>query len=455
MKKNKLNRARKVFLVYLIITIYFCIIIFTDCVVAFIKVEPKDYDIEFSAWGYFGHSIYTPAQRDSMNNNSVHIFASGINIEDSTNQQIFIDSMLFWKENYSDITFSAVINPSWGHGAFVWEGNIDNVIENSKKMIKIIINNSLTNVKGIVFDFEAPYFNEESISFTIPNEERHQEVVSKWNDFFEWKDSFAPNLLVDNVNYISSSLDVLIDNDHDLNNLFGFITYEVSHWDHYIPMLYRSFPVGPKPYGDSGIFNINEKGNDFSYEVFIKMDIHSKTIKNQYNNIDKAGILLGISNVSSYGKDSIVYEFGELLGSGFDVLARDVIIAKHFNIQEVTFLTLHTYTELGYEFAGVFSAYGDDFFDKMDQKVNSPESLLGFSIPVGKLGSAIIDADIGLPFVVDIIWSVRDVWILLVILIIAVIILIKELIWHYIIKEDKKKTGPGRISYYLIGNNFG
>nr|MDO8114111.1 hypothetical protein [Candidatus Sigynarchaeota archaeon] len=95
--------------------------------------------------------------------------------------------------------------------------------------------------------------------------------------------------------------------------------------------------------------------------------------------IAKRGVYMGITNCSCYGRDLpqdsglVTWFLPEENGTatGFGNLVRDVLIAKHFQIPEVTFFLLKSASDDGvYIMGGTFEAYGVDFLDRIDEHVN-------------------------------------------------------------------------------------
>ena len=75
-----------------------------------------------------------------------------------------------------------------------------------------------------------------------------------------------------------------------------------------------------------------------------------------------------------------VYEHGEYLGTGYDVLVQDTLITKHFEIPIVTVFILTTEMENNYSMGGVFDSYGDDFLDTFNESINGVNSTKPFTI---------------------------------------------------------------------------
>jgi hypothetical protein len=346
-----------------------------------ITITPQDYQVNYAFWGSHYHTRYTQDQLDELNQYNVTI--APYTVGSLTTQQSrddFVDEMIWWRDNCANVKFlPAVIGIP---GSYVWDG-AENTTILAKEIVQLIHDNSLTNVKGLSFDWERPVESDLELYGIndAPNRTRHEESIVRWNEFFDWMDVNAPELITSCINYVSMSQDT-VDNDFDLHFLQGYNTFEVPLWDEYAPMIYRCGYKGTRPYGIPYNSSISI---DTTYDFYTQLKAHVDGVVRVHGNTDRVGVYLGITNCSCYGRDYDIVEFGENLGTGFDVLVRDALICKSFGIKNLTIFILDTVIENGYSMGGVFETYGDDFLDRFDAAVNGPDSTEPFSIPVGNL----------------------------------------------------------------------
>jgi hypothetical protein len=174
-----------------------------------------------------------------------------------------------------------------------------------------------------------------------------------------------------------TSIDVPFDGDDDIQRArTGFNAYSPDRFDIYAPMIYRCWYGGEKPWGSAPD---PAKPWATSYEVYSSLKLLQGAVDD-----DKLGFYIGISNCTCYGRDlpqdePYTWPIG-INNSGFYNMMRDVLIAKHFGVKEITFFLAWTWFENDYSMGGVFESYGPDFLDRVNDTVNTnpPAS---FTIP--------------------------------------------------------------------------
>jgi len=112
----------------------------------------------------------------------------------------------------------------------------------------------------------------------------------------------------------------------------------------------------------------------------------AQAIQGTFGNLDRLGIYLGETNCSCYGNDTQVYENGQYMGTGFDVLVRDSLICKSFGVKTLSyFLLFNSPSGNGWILGGDFGGYGEHFLDRLNAAVNGPNSTVPIKITIGPL----------------------------------------------------------------------
>jgi len=294
------KRLKKTLIIIVILVSIISIVFFTDLPIWRIYIKPMDYQIKIGVWGDIDHTNYTSIQKSELNDHKVTIYG-GMSVETNESRTNFITEMQYWKTNYSDIDFYI------GVGGFVWDGITETVLEQAIETIEVIENNSLTNIKGLVFDFENPLASGH-ISYPFPDFERHNDSIYQWIEFFDWAENNT-DLEFISTTYSSLSTDLINDADYDLHLIFNIINYEVPRFNYYMPMIYRAMPIGDKPYGSPGVFNINTGGdfNDLTWEFYHKINLFQQSLsKVETDYKDKSKVLLGLLNASCYSANKTI-----------------------------------------------------------------------------------------------------------------------------------------------------
>lgn len=349
-----------------------------------VLIQPQDYQVKFAFWALGDNTTYTPAQLDALNRHNVTLVAylAGDLTDPDTvaeNRATLVTKLSWWLTNYPNVSFYIIV-PGIPGGA-VWDGSANLTTLQAKEIIITAHDYGLTNVKGEAFDWEHPNLGNTSTISSAPDPVRHQQAIDTWNAFFDWKAINAPEMVLSVVNNYQLIADK-IDADWDLHVKEEAITFECPRWDEYAPMIYRCFYTGTKPYGDPTSVS-SLAGVWDTYGFYDAMAANAKSVYSTFGNLSRLGVYIGETNCSCYGRDTQVWENGQYQGTGFDVLARDVLIAKSFGVKTVTIFLLFTAIEGGYSMGGAFDSYGDDFLDRLNTTVNGANSTRPFTIAKG------------------------------------------------------------------------
>ena len=416
------------------------VILAGDSTFGTILIKPQDYQVKFAFWGSHYMSRYTPIQLDALNRHHVTIAPYTIgNLSTPTARAAFIAEMKNWNTSYPNVSFLPAVEGI--PGGFVWDGAARGTTELAKQIVQLVRENNLTNVKGLSFDWEEPIKTSLGEVSPTPNRTRHEESIAIWNEFFDWLETYAPEMVTQNINYVGSSVDYF-DGDFDLHYRNKFNTFEVPRWSEYAPMIYRCGYKGTKPFGDIPVWKAGTNV-DVTYNFYCQLKSHVEGVVRVHGNVNRAGVYIGITNCTCYGRDVKITEFGQDLGYGYDVLVRDALICKHFGIPQITIFILTTEWENGYSMGGVFDSYGDDFLDKFNASVNGVNSTRDFTIPVGKIGISrrFVPAALDL-YVQDLLYSFNNP--LLLILLLGIIFLLNYTLLRKAIMKNSKISFKSR-----------
>jgi hypothetical protein len=350
-----------------------------------ILIEPQDYDAKIAFWASQDPNTYSDIQKQSLNAHSAMLIHCDIprNLSDPTQRTDYINSITYWNNTYPDVRIMPAIFSTYG--GYVWDGESSETIQRAKDYINLSIEENLTNMVGLSFDWEQPYnaTKMEELGIDISaNVTRHQESIDNWNEFFDWVDINAPDMIMQNINYLEASID-FFDGDNDLQVAEKYNVFDVEGWDEYAPMIYRGSCRGTTPYGDYPNWEPRDAPPDH-YWMYTQLKLHSEAVKRAHGNTDKFGVYLGITNCTCYGRDVIQYQNGEEAGYGYDALVRDALIAKHFGAPMITIFLLFSYPMSFdpdvYIMGGVFDTWGDTFLDDFNESINGINSTQSFNI---------------------------------------------------------------------------
>jgi hypothetical protein len=330
-------------------------LLFSNAIKIPITIKPQDYQVTFNffASGDINNS-YTITEKAEMNEHKVNLdLAMGM-----TNEKVTLLDDL--ENQMPNVTYRLSISP----------GSIDNLYDEVERVTELMLecedNGTLQNWKGLFFDIEghayAWYHSYNSLA----------DSIAQWNRVFDYIDQKSlergKRIDMECVNAIDFAVDGLFDGDYDMQATEGYNSYIPDRFTIYAPTCYRCWPVGdvitdaPK-----GFFEYWRT----SYFIFTSIYTLNAGVQNQ----NKLGIYLGITNTSCYSRDvpqTDLATWGD--GTGFGNLQRDVLIAKHFGIPEVTFFLQFNANDGG-DFGGAFASYGDSFLDDLNDtcNTNSPD----------------------------------------------------------------------------------
>ena len=349
-----------------------------------ILIEPQDYDAKIAFWASHNPDIYTDVQKQSLDDHSaLLIHYDTFNLSNSFLKTLYINRITYWNNTYPNVKIMPAIPAPYG--GFVWDGESPGTIKFAKEYINLVLEENVTNIVGLSFDWEKPnnYTRLEELGFNLQaNETRHQESIDDWNEFFDWVDINAPDMIMQNVNYLGSSIDN-IDGDNDLQVVESYNVFDVARWDEYAPMLYRGSCRGTRPHGDYPNWEPRHAPAGH-YWMYSQLKMHSDAVKRFHGNTDRFGVYLGITNCTCYGRDVVQYQNGEEAGYGYDALVRDALIAKHFGAPLITIFILNSVNMSSdpdsYIMGGVFDTWGDSFLDDFNESINGINSIDSFNI---------------------------------------------------------------------------
>ncbi len=380
-KAYRTGKIKKVFMFSLVITGLPLLIMAIPGILQIpITIEPQDYEAEFAFWGLYTNVSSTVGT--SLNDHEATLILAGFpDLFDNEGKQNFVNTYTYYNNTYPNI--SILICVPGDPGGFVWDGNVGDVINKSKKVVLIAQEYNLTTIKGLAFDLEAPMTEYLPEGFDgAPNTERHDNSIELWYDFFDWMDLNAPEMELSAINIVDVGVDIF-DGDFDLHYISRFSTFDINpdEWDEIAPMVYRCGLIGPPPYGGNMEDPIVSYSDGGHYWVYSWLEITAKCLEQQIGNHNKMGVYLGISNCTCYGRDVQQYQNGQPAGYGYDNLVRDALIAKHFGVKRITFFILESVEGAGgYLNGGMFESYGDDFLDRFNESVNGEASTNAFTI---------------------------------------------------------------------------
>jgi hypothetical protein len=334
-----------------------------------ITITPKDQQVTFNFWASPDiNDSYTTIEKAELNEHRVNL-----DIMMSMNaQKVYL--LKDFEYQMPDITYRITIQPR----------NISDLLNEVKEVTELMMkcedNGTLDQWKGFSFDIEgnayAWYRGFDSIDSSI----------AIWNEVFDYLElkSLEREKIIETecVNGYEFAVDGIFDGDYDQQFMEGFNSYIPERFSLYAPMVYRCWPNSDE------ILGIPQGPFDYwmtSYYVYTALYTLQAGVPQQ-----KMGVYLGITNTTCYSADVIQTDpssWGD--HTGFGNLKRDVLIAKHFGIKEVTFfLQFDAYD--GDWFGGAFNSYGNGFLDDLNESVNTnpPEE---FTIYLSNLDGTLQD----------------------------------------------------------------
>jgi hypothetical protein len=354
--KGNLKRGAKIGTILMLIALP-GILIQAEVFQPTVTINPKNHHIRFNFWAGVNVEDYSAAEIAAFNKHRVNLdLASYITVEN-------IGYLINLEEAMPNITYRLTICQS---EIALMPARVREITE---LMLAYEVNGTLDQWLGFAFDIEGHCYNWFG-SFDDP-----LKSVDVWEEVFDYLDTKSVErgtaIETECVSSYEYSVDEKFDDDLDLQIIEGQIGYN-SRFTSYAPMMYRCWPSGEMPYGSP------EQPFDEDWRWGTSYMIYSRLqTMNSYVSGEKMGVYLGITNTSCYGRDMPQKEpisWGE--STGMDNMIRDILIAKHFGILEVTFFLQHDYMENEMWFGGFISSYGNDSLDRIDKVVNQnpPES---------------------------------------------------------------------------------
>jgi chromate transport protein ChrA len=340
-----------------------------------ISITPANYQVKFNFW------VHRPDVSNYSNTVLNELNSHSVNLDIGTHDP---DMLKQWEIKCPNITYRLITSGS----------DTNNIIQNAKDYINTMLdyenNGTLNGWRGLCFDIEGDVFEFNSSDQTF------ESAAEKWELFFDWVDAKeiekrnGTDISLECISAATQVIDQVFDSDNDLQIESMHPAYSpIDRWTTYAPMIYRCEyrQELDKPYGS---VDPNDPFNS-AFEFYSDLFQLSMSIKPS-----QRGVYMGITNCSCYGRDLDQHEYfdwGEK--GGLWNLARDVLIAKSFEVPEVTFFLLKTAMENGYSMGGVFESYGEGFLTWMNKTVNSQNATETFHIQYNSGEHKGIDPSIG------------------------------------------------------------
>ncbi len=348
-----------------------------------VTITPSADPIEFRIWGYYYASDYNSTRGtqilQQMDRHHVTIQNAIFSIRDSNGSSesfsptvhagdaaTAVYNLGWFRDNYPGIKFQYY---AYGLGMGS-NGNYEGSIYTApmlKRFVDVCRANNLTNVVGVYTDWEGPGDQGTEIS----NETLNGWHQALWTDAMAYARAYFPNWTFSCCYPDSTGWDGY-DGDADLQYFQRYNIF-MPEWDDYGPMVYRSCnieAIEPDSYGGSWSVYVQAK-------ALLDGALRGDT--------SRASMWLGCTGCGPYRNTTTVYEHGAPMafgdGKGFDALARDILILKHFGYKTVSiFHGIHQF-EGDTQYTGFFDQYGvADAFDKLNDTVNGPGSTTTFKI---------------------------------------------------------------------------
>lgn len=380
---KKINNFTTSLIILIMILSPMLVIFFAHTPISSITIYSKNYTPHFTLWGSEFYEYYSDQTRESINNNNVSLIYC---VYDGV-----FETIKTWNDNYPNVSIYLAVYSNNINGGYTWDGCVWDVIIKSKEYVNRVISENLTNVVGLIYDFESPYYSgsgNKTMITTFSDIGRHQDAIQKWTDFFTWLHENAPNMTTTAVPFVNVMNDLKNHNDI-IELMLSTTSVIIDSWTYIAPMVYRAMP--PKNYqpNPSKPFQIDMYSDssealhtDTTYEFYMKAKKSFDIITN-YSNITPS-IIIGMSNSSCYQFDHQITELGQSLGNGFDVFIRDIRILKAIGYKEI-----QIYTDKSDRF--MFDSYGNDTIDRIISLTNTTTPII---IPIGHLLSYVLDPDL-------------------------------------------------------------
>jgi uncharacterized membrane protein len=388
---------------------------------ASVTLHPGDYDVRFQFYGDADYNFYNSSERASFNALGVRIIdgvAAFISYSDYTSdpylwwmnltdykqtadyqnkRTAIVNRFTPWKLNAPNVTFLywlggvpsglptdySVTTGYWGVGA---------LLLNAWLTAEVIVEENLTNVVGFHTDQEGISENEAPVAPLTGSEfmaerdyERNMQARVNYIAFFNrlrfyehnnatWSafvDSMNQTQGVDHLLFTTTYGDLLVndglDDDWDMD-VFTMNNVNTLPYDEFLPMLYHQSRFPP---------------DNAHYALYFQMmKLKATLAKAGYP--ERIGALLGCMGTENslflpnYTGTQFV-DGVQQLANGFDVIARQVMIAKAFNCTWVSFFP-QTARYVDQDIIGIWDTYGHGFFEELNATVNGPGSASPFRI---------------------------------------------------------------------------
>jgi hypothetical protein len=384
---RELQRNRRAGLVLLIVagaTGTLQVLAMTGATATPITITPGADPIEFRIWGYYYKSDYDAHPNGTqilqqMDRHGITIQNALFALRDADgNYESFsptvhpsdaaglVGNLTWFRDNYPGIKFQYY---AFGLGMGS-NGNYEGSIYTApmlKRFVDVCRSNSLTNVVGVYTDWEGP--SREAPPYS--NETLNGWHQALWTDAMAYARAYFPSWTFSCCYPDSIGWDGY-DGDDDLQYFQRYNIF-TPRWDDYGPMVYRSCnieDIEPGTYGSSWTVYVQAK-------ALLDGALRGDT--------SKASMWLGCTGCGPYRNTTTVYEHDEPMafgdGKGFDALARDILILKHFGYKTISiFHGIHQF-EGDTQDTGFFDQYGvADAFDRLNDTVNGPDSTTPFTI---------------------------------------------------------------------------
>lgn len=318
-----------------------------------ISITPRPYQARFNFWATADVTQYNASVRAELNEHQVNMDVMWNRVTPET-----VAALVEWEATFPNTTYRVVLTPRRSLSTLA-----PIVFEATEILLACEANGTLDQWRGFCFDIEGDRFGYSSAAFTS-----FEEAVGMWQTIFDYVDARSAErgrpIEMECVSVPGPAMDVPFDGDSDMQRDRRYPCFTPERWTLYAPMVYRCWYQGTRPFGHPA-----DSTRDWStsYEIY-------STLQMLYQNLpaEKVGIYLGITNCSCYGRDLPQPEpvtWGP--ATGFGNLLRDVLVCKHFGVEEITFFLPWTVYENNYSMGGTFEAYGIDFLDVVNQTVNT------------------------------------------------------------------------------------
>jgi hypothetical protein len=349
-----------------------------------VTLSPQDYDIKFRMWGMTSPKYYQTHPNGTqilkqLDKHEVILQNMIFSIRDADGQyesfsptvyaqdiEKVVSNLTWFNDNYPGIKFQYY---AYGIG-FGSNGNYEGSIYTTpmlKRFVDICRNYSLPNVVGVYTDWEGPGDAGRNYSSMTQNG-WHQ---AQWTEAFAYVRAYFPNWTL-SCCYPESVTWDHFDGDDDLQ-YFSRYNIFTPEWDDYGPMAYRGgdrYSVDPDTYNTPW---------------YLYGTTYALVNGAFQGDPSKATMWIGCIGTGPYRNDSISYDnhdpidFGD--GMGFDGLARDILLLKHFGLPTVSLFVASSTADQHGPLPGFFDQYGfNDSLDRLNESVNGVGSTTQFSI---------------------------------------------------------------------------